>query len=132
MYRDHEVSARKHLSVMKKVDERELCDLIERATDLAMTENKFLFQMYPYLRDNKWTRRDTNSFIESATAANLNFVVMELEDYIKGGDKTLREAYGHLGKPKARKIRDYLYGILEDAWQYHAERKPGRKKKVNK
>ena len=66
-------------------------------------------------------------FIESTTAANLSFTVLELEYYIKGGDKQLREAYGHLPKPKARKIKEYLYSILDDAWRYHAERKPGRK-----
>ena len=57
---------------------------------------------------------------------------MQLEGYIKGGDKQLLEAYGHIPKPKARKIKDYLYGMLNDAWTYHAERKPGRKKKATK
>lgn len=109
------------------INESELYELIDRSIDLAMTEQKFLFKMYAYLKDNKWTRRQTNEFIESSTAANLNFLVLELEGYIKGGDKTLREAYSHLPKPKARKIKDYLYGILKDAWDYHAERKPGRK-----
>ena len=112
---------------MTDINEEELYQLIERSIDLAMTEQKFLFKLYPYLKMNKWTRRQTNFFIESTTAANLNFTVLELEDYIKGGDKQLREAYGHIPKPKARKIKDYLYSILEDAWQYHAERKPGRK-----
>jgi hypothetical protein len=112
---------------MTDINEEELYQLIERSIDLAMTEHKFLFKLYPYLKMNKWTRRQTNVFIESTTAANLNFVVLELEDYLKGGDKTLKEAYGHIPKPKARKIRNYLYSILEDAWQYHAERKPGRK-----
>ena len=112
---------------MTDINEEELYQLIERSIDLAMTEQKFLFKLYPYLKMNKWTRRQTNVFIESSTAANLNFTVLELEDYIKGGDKMLREAYGHIPKPKARKIRNYLYSILEDAWQYHAERKPGRK-----
>lgn len=112
---------------MTDINEEELYQLIERSIDLAMTEQKFLFKLYPYLKMNKWTRRQTNVFIESTTAANLNFTVLELEDYIKGGDKQLREAYGHISKPKARKIKDYLYSILEDAWQYHAERKPGRK-----
>ena len=112
---------------MTDINEEELYQLIERSIDLAMTEQKFLFKLYPYLKMNKWTRRQTNVFIESTTAANLNFTVIELEHYIKGGDKQLREAYGHIPKPKARKIKDYLYSILEDAWQYHAERKPGRK-----
>ena len=42
--------------------------------------------------------------------------------------KYLREAYGHIPKPEARKIRKYLYKILEDAWTYEKERRPGRKR----
>ena len=45
----------------------------------------------------------TNEFIESASAATLNNTILELEGYIKGGDKTLREAYSHIPKPKARR-----------------------------
>ena len=33
--------------------------------------------------------------------------------------KQLREGYGHIPKPQARKIKDYLYAILEDAWKYN-------------
>ena len=43
--------------------------------------------------------------------------------------KQLREAYGHLGKPEARKIRNYLYEILQDAWKYEQEKRPGRKRR---
>ena len=69
----------------------------------------------------------TDKFIESSVAAEVSDTVEELAGYIKGGDKALKEAYGHIPKPKARKIKDYLYSILEDAWRYHHERKPGRK-----
>ena len=84
--------------------------------------------MYPYLKAQKWTRREVNDFIESTVAAEISNAVLELEGYIKGGDSQLKESYGHIPKPKARKIKAYLYTILEDAWKYHAERKPGRKK----
>ncbi len=105
----------------------ELYTLVDRAIDEAMLNGRFLFKMYPYLKAQKWTRREVNDFIESSVAAELSNAVLELEGYIKG-DKQLREAYGHIPKPKARKIKTYLYSILEDAWKYHAERKPGRKK----
>jgi len=110
----------------------ELYTIVDRAIDEAMVNGRFLFKMYNYLKLGKWTRRETNEFIESASAAQLSNVVEELRAYIKGGDKTLKEAYSHLTKPQARKIEKYLYSILEDAWVYHAERKPGRKKKVTK
>ena len=115
---------------MDKLDE--LYTIIDRAIDEAMVNGRYLFKMYNYLSAGKWTRRETNEFIESPAAAELSMVVEELRAYIKGGDKTLKEAYGHLSKPKARKLEKYFYGILEDAWQYHAERRPGRKKKVTK
>ena len=54
---------------------------------------------------------------------------MCIRDSIKGGDKTLKEAYGHIPKPKARKIKTYLYGILEDAWRYNHDKRRGRKKR---
>ena len=44
----------------------------------------------------------------------------------------LREAYGHLGKPNARKIRDYFTVILEDAQRYEKERRRGRRKTTTK
>ena len=106
----------------------ELYTLVDRALDEAMVNGRFLFKMYPYLKAQKWTRREVNDFIESSVAAELNNAVLELEGYIKGGDSQLKESYGHIPKPKARKIKTYLYSILEDAWKYHAERKPGRKK----
>jgi hypothetical protein len=115
------------MMMMMNYSEGELYEIIDRSIDAAMRDGRFLFNMYSYLSQNGWTRTYVNKFIESQSAAQLNSLVLELDDYIKGGDKTIKEAYGHIPKPKARKIRDYFYKILEDAWRYHAERKPGRK-----
>ena len=63
-------------------------------------------------------------------------ITLELDEYLKGGQdnehKQLREGYGHIPKPQARKIKEYLYGILEDAWRYSHDRRPGRRKKQSK
>ena len=116
-----------------KPDEGEFYDLIERSIDAAVkADGKFLFKVYPYLKQNKWTRTQVDRFIESSTACEINDIIMELTYYIKGGDPQLLEAYRHIPKPKARKIKDYLYSLLNDAWTYHAERKPGRKSKTTK
>ena len=118
---------------MNQINEEEFYELIERAIDAAVKpDGKFLFKVYPYLKAGKWTRPSVDRFIESSTATEINDIIMQLEGYIKGGDKQLLKAYGHIPKPKARKIKDYLYGMLNDAWTYHAERKPGRKKKATK
>jgi len=104
----------------------ELYVLVERSIDAAF-DGKFLFNFYNYVKASKFTRREVTAFIESPTAANVSSIVTELELYIKGKDKISKEAYGHLTKPTAKKIKDYLYKILTDAWKYEQERRPGRK-----
>lgn len=113
--------------------EEELYGLVEKSVDYAIVHKKFVFNMYAYLKDNKYTKPQVTKFIESSAAANLNLTISDLDGYLEGGNdpehKQLREAYGHLGKPDARKIRNYLQGMLEDAWKYEKERRPGRKRK---
>ena len=112
----------------------EFYELVESALDHAFEKDVYLFKAYSYLKHRKTKRREITEFIESSSAANLALTIADLDAYIKGGDgnyhKQLREAYGYLGKPKARKIRKYLYGILEDAWQYEIDKRPGRRKKT--
>ena len=57
--------------------------------------------------------------------------VDEIDLYLYGGPSAsyIREAYGWMGKPRARKVRDYLNAIVDDAKKYETEKKPGRKSK---
>ena len=105
--------------------------IVEVAVDYAFN-GRFVLDFYQYLKSNKIRRVEIEQFIESSTATNLNNMILELESYLKGNDKQLREAYGHIPKPQARKIKNYLSGILEDAWRYSRERRPGRPKKKTK
>lgn len=104
---------------------------IEKAIDYAF-EGQFVLKMYDYLKIYKAKRPMVEEFIHSSVAKELNDIVDELEGYLEGGSdyehKFLREAYGHIPKPQARKIKVYLCGILEDAQQYRDDKKPGRKK----
>ena len=113
-------------------DLSQMYDVVEHTIDYAF-EGKFMLNMYEYLKSIKATKRDVEEFIDSLTALEINSLILDLEDYIEGGNdsihKQLREAYGHLGKPEARKIRNYLYDLLQDAWKYEQEKKPGRKRK---
>jgi hypothetical protein len=108
---------------------------VEVAIDYAF-KGKFVMKFYDYLKVRKTKRAEVEEFIESSTANELSNLVMDLEDYLEGGNdeihKQLREGYGHIPKPQARKIKNYLYGILEDAWRYSRDRKPGRRKKQTK
>jgi len=107
----------------------DLFGLTKQAIDLAFSKNIFSLNLYQYAKSSNMTRRDMIVFIESSVARELAELVVELDDYLIGGNKSLREAYGYIPKPKARKIRNYLYGILEDAKRYEQDRRPGRKKK---
>lgn len=115
---------------------KEVENIIEKAIDYAFESNKFVLNFYDYLKSIDAKGYDATAFIESKTASNINSIVMDLDDYLEGGademHKQLREAYGHIPKPQARKIRNYLYGILEDAWKYEKDKARGRKKTKNK
>jgi hypothetical protein len=93
-------------------------------------------KFYYYLKIRGTKKVEVDEFIESTTANELSNLVMDLDDYLEGGSdeihKQLREGYGHIPKPQARKIRNYLYGILEDAWKYSHDKRPGRRKKQTK
>ena len=108
---------------------------VEQAIDMAF-DGHFVLKFYDYLKVKNAKRREVIEFIESPTAAEINDLVMELEEYLQGGDdsnhKQLREGHGHIPKPQARKIKNYLYNILEDAWKYSHDKRPGRRKKQTK
>ena len=93
-------------------------------------------KFYEFLKWRKTTKAEVNAFLHSSTAKELADEVLELQEYIKGGrdsnHQQLLESYGHIPKPQARKIKNYLSSILEDAVRYGNDRKPGRKKKQSK
>ena len=134
------VDVMKRLNTSKKTswskmrDEETYYD-VEKAIELAF-EGKFVIDFYQYLKVKKILKSEVDEFIESSTASEISDVVLELEEYIKGGDdnehKQIREGYHHIPKPQARKIKNYLYKILEDAWRYSRDKKPGRKRKTSK
>ena len=121
---------------MKKLDDFEtVYDMIEHALELAF-EGRMQLKFYEFLKYRKTTKTEVDSFLHSSTAQELANEVLDLKEYIKGGKDSnhqqLREAYGHIPKPKARKIMAYLGGILEDAVRYSNDRRPGRRKKGSK
>jgi hypothetical protein len=108
---------------------------VEKAIDFAF-EGRFVLNFYEYLKVKGVRKVEVEEFIESKTANELSNLVMDLDEYLEGGSdeihKQLREGYGHIPKPQARKIKNYLYGILEDAWRYNHDKRPGRRKKQTK
>ena len=134
MYRNSTVFKREELSLMKD-DFDNVYDLIEHAIEYAF-EGKMQLKFYEFLKYRKTTKAEVDAFLQSSTAKELSDEVLELKEYIKGGrdseHQQLREAYGHISKPQARKIMNYLGSILEDAVRYQHDRRPGRRKKGSK
>ena len=118
-----------------KDDFENVYDMLEHAIEYAF-EGKMQLKFYEFLKYRKTTKAEVDAFLKSSTAKELADEVLELQEYIKGGKdnlhQQLREAYGHISKPQARKIKAYLGGILEDAVRYSNDRKPGRRKKQSK
>ena len=109
--------------------------VLEEALELAF-RGKFVVRLYDYFQSRGVTKAEADQFLRSSTAKELADEVNELDEYIKGGKdnqhQQLREAYHHIPKPQARKIRNYLASLLEDAVRYSNDKKRGRKKKHSK
>ena len=103
---------------------------VEKAIELAF-DSKFVLNFYEYLRIKGVKKVEVDEFLSSSTAKEIISTIEELQEYIKGGKDNLhsqlREAYGHIPKPQARKISTYLESILYDAYKYSNDRKRGRK-----
>ena len=106
--------------------------VLEEALELAF-QGKFVVKLYDYFQSRGVTKAEADQFLRSSTAKELADEVNELDEYIKGGKdnqhQQLREAYHHIPKPQARKIRDYLVCILEDAVRYSDDKRRGRKRR---
>ena len=109
----------------------DIYDLVERAMEYAF-EGKYLLNFYALLQGKKALKREVDEFLNSSTAVELHQSIEGLSGYIRGGDLVLKEAYGHIPKPQARKIRTYLTKILDDALRYSYDKRPGRKRKSSK
>ena len=105
--------------------------VIEQAIELAF-EGKFVVKLYEYFQVRGVSKSEAEQFLRSSTAHEIGSLIVELNEYIKGGKdnehQQLREAYHHIPKPQARKIVAYLTCILEDAVRYSHDKRRGRKK----
>jgi len=105
--------------------------ILEESIELAF-KGQFVIKLYEYFQSRGVTKVEADEFLKSSTAHEIGSLIVELNEYIKGGKdnqhQQLREAYHHIPKPQARKIRDYLTCILEDAVRYSHDKRRGRKK----
>ena len=106
--------------------------VLEESLELAF-KGQFVIKLYEYFQSRGVTKVEADQFLKSSTFHEIASLVTELTEYLKGGKDSnhqqLREAYHHIPKPQARKIRDYLACILEDAVRYSDDRRRGRKRR---
>ena len=106
--------------------------VLEESLELAF-KGQFVIKLYEYFQSRGVTKVEADQFLNSSTAHEIAELISELTEYIKGGKDSnhqqLREAYHHVPKPQARKIRDYLTCILEDAVRYSDDKRRGRKRR---
>ena len=106
--------------------------VLEESLELAF-KGQFVIKLYEYFQSRGVTKVEADQFLKSSTFHEIASLVTELTEYLKGGKDSnhqqLREAYHHIPKPQARKIRDYLACILEDAVRYSDDKRRGRKRR---
>jgi hypothetical protein len=107
--------------------------LIEGAVDDAFLRQNLNLRLYDYLKQNNFTRDDLGEILDSSSANSISSISSELSDYLEGGSdnehKQLREAYGYLSKPLARKVKIYLDSILDDVVRYRNDKGKGIRKR---
>lgn len=112
----------------------EIYDIIESAIDEAIFNQKFNLKLYDYLKSNKLTKDELNEILNSSSIYSVKTTSIDLTEYIEGGSdnnhKQLREAYGYLSKPIARKVVNYLDNIIEDVVKYKNQK--GKRTKQSK
>lgn len=108
---------------------------VEVAIDKAF-EGRYLINIYQYFESKGAKRDQAQEFLSSPVCDEIKSLVQDLDDYVEGGSdnvhKQLREGYGHISKPEARKIKLYLQQMLDDAEKYVHDKRPGRRKKTSK
>jgi len=113
---------------MAKVND-EIYNIVNTAIDLAVTSQKYQLNFYSFLKSEDIKRPEILSFLNSSLVSQIKDEISHLDLYLDGGPDVadLREVYGWMGKPRARKYKEYLVKIIEDAEKYDYERRPGRK-----
>ncbi len=111
----------------------EIYDLINTAIDTAFMKEKYQLNFYEYLESEKVKKDYIQSFISSSLGVAIIHQIEELDLYLDGGSQAafVRESYGWMGKPRARRMKEYLEKIMSDAKKYEQSKRPGRKSKTS-
>ena len=107
----------------------DIFDIVNSAIDTAFTQEKYQLNFYEYLQGENFKKDEILNFINSSLGLAIVYQIEEIEMYLEGGDRAafVRESYNWMGKPRARKVKEYLEKIMEDAKKYEQTKRRGRK-----
>ena len=105
--------------------------ILNGAVDDAFLHEKYNLKFFEYLKGEKVKQNEIKIFIESSLSIAIKDQIDELNLYLDGGKEAecVKESYAWMGKPRARKIKDYLENIMEDAIRYEESKRRGPKRK---
>lgn len=110
---------------------QEICFVVNAAIDTVFSEEKYNLKFFEYLKAGNYKRKIVIDFINSNLHRDILNQIEEFDSYLEGEDSSFfKEAYSWMGKPRARRIKNYLNTIIEDAKRYEQSKKPGRKPKI--
>jgi len=112
----------------------EIIYLLNEIMDDVITRKKFNFNFYNYLKGENVSAIEIGIFNQSPFIEVLKFQIEEFEDFLKGGNPFLKEAYPEFSKPDVRKMKDYLTELIKSAKEYEQfkrKRKPYTKRKIS-
>jgi len=107
----------------------EIYSIVNKAIDDAIKFQKYQLNLYSFLKGQSLKRKEVLSFINSGLTSQIKDEIAHLDLYLNGDSEAvdLREVYDWMGKPRAKKYKEYLMKMIEDAEKYERERRPGRK-----
>ncbi len=106
--------------------------MLNDVIDDVILHRKFTFDFYKFLCSENISKLEIQKFNTSKFINTIKYQIDEFDDFLKGGDHFLREAYSGYSKPEVRKMRNYIQGLLEDALKYEQfkkKRKPYTRRK---
>jgi len=102
---------------------------VNGAIDYAFEREKYTFNFFEYLKNENFKKNDIEVFLKSPLGVAINHQIEEIELYLSGGEEAnlVRESYSWMGKARARRVKEYLEKIMEDAKNYERSKRRGRK-----
>ena len=98
--------------------EDQLIEMVEKVVDDAMFKHQHSFRMRDFLQSCNFTKKVVTSYLKSGTVNNIRCTIDDLNLILEGGHPEMKEAYPNWTKPEARKIRNYLNSLIDDANEY--------------